>query len=83
MAQLFAILIWQTSDNGTALLATTNDWLREGTTLRRIQIALHLDVYPFRDRDEMVRVLEAIALRFPDVATRCEELIASRKRMKE
>ncbi|MBM7846254.1 hypothetical protein [Herpetosiphon giganteus] len=83
VAHLFAILLYQTSDNGTALFATINDWLREGMPLRRIQIALHLDVYPFRDRDEMVQVLEGIAQRFPEVATRCTDLIASRTRLKE
>ncbi|GAA5531023.1 hypothetical protein [Herpetosiphon gulosus] len=83
VADLFAILIWQTSDNGAALSDTTDDWLRAGTNLRRIQIALHLDVYPFHDRAEMVQVLEGIAQRFPEVADRCTDLITSRKCSKE
>ncbi|ABX04698.1 conserved hypothetical protein [Herpetosiphon aurantiacus DSM 785] len=83
VADLFGLLTWQTSDNGADLSDTTDDWLREGTNLRRIQIALHGEAYPFHDRAEMVQVLEGIAQRFPEVADRCEELITSRNRMKD
>ncbi|MFD3165349.1 hypothetical protein [Herpetosiphon sp. NSE202] len=57
---------------------TTDDWLREGTNLRRIQIALHGEAYPFRDANEMFRVLEGIAQRFPEVADTCQRWITSR-----
>ncbi|MBM7846500.1 hypothetical protein [Herpetosiphon giganteus] len=68
VAELYEILSWWTSDEGAALLRTTEEWLREGTNLRRIQIALFLSTYPFRDSDEMFAVLSGIAQRFPAAA---------------
>lgn len=83
VAELYEILSLWTSDEGSALLRTTEGWLREGTNLRRIQVALSLSAYPFRDRDEMVQVLSGIAQRFPEVADHCDYLIQSRKRIQE
>lgn len=59
-------------------MRTIEGWLREGTNLRRIQIASHLNRSPFFDPAEMERVLSDIAQRFPEVADRCTELIAER-----
>ncbi|XSG76858.1 hypothetical protein ACP8Y2_07585 [Herpetosiphon llansteffanensis] len=78
VGSLFGILSWSMSDNGSALLRTTEGWLREGTNLRRIQIALLQDTFPFRDANEMFRVLEGIAQRFPEVADTCQEWITWR-----
>ncbi|MBM7844857.1 hypothetical protein [Herpetosiphon giganteus] len=75
---LFEALSWWTSDEGSALLRTTEGWLREGTNLRRIQIALAQDTFPFRDANEMFRVLEGIAQRFPEVADTCQRWITWR-----
>jgi len=78
VADLFGILTWSTSDNGAAILRTTDGWLRAGEDLRRIRIALHLDTYPFLDRSEMGRALKAVAAKHPEVASRCDELIRTR-----
>ncbi|MEW6129431.1 MAG: hypothetical protein AB1757_20490 [Acidobacteriota bacterium] len=78
VADLFAILIWSTSDNGHALTNVTDQWLEQGDDLRKIQIALHLDTYPFLQRDKMNSVLSSLATRYPIVADRCNELILSR-----
>ncbi|MFD3166892.1 hypothetical protein [Herpetosiphon sp. NSE202] len=80
VAVLYEILSWWTSDEGSALLRTTESWLREGTNLRRIQIALAQDTYPFIEAAEMYQVLEMVAQRFPEVADQCAYLINSRKR---
>ena len=83
VADLFGILIWSTSDNGRALPRTTEHWLRDASDARQVQIALHLDVYPFLDRETMEQVLGEVPAKFPEVAERCRELIESRRRLPE
>lgn len=83
IADLFAILIWSTSDNGCyALTTVTDQWLQEGDDIRKIQIALHLDIFPFLYPDQMSNVLTNIAERYPEVAAQCEELIGSRNKIR-
>lgn len=80
VADLFAILIWTMSDEGAAALCETTDkWLVEDDDLRKIQIALHLDIYPFRNKTKMVEVLSVLAERYPEVRLKCNEFIASRE----
>src|SRR5262249_39984176 len=68
VADLFGILIWSTSDNGDALIKTTEQWLREAVDLRQVQIALNLDIYPFLERRTMEQVLSDLGNKFPEVA---------------
>jgi hypothetical protein len=79
VADLFSILVWSTSDNGTALCRTTENWLRKADNLWRIRIALDIDVYPFLDRVEMEDVLTRVAELYPAVSDECEKLIKSRQ----
>ncbi|PMY71027.1 MULTISPECIES: hypothetical protein [Pseudomonas] len=79
VAKLFNLLAWQTDDNGSAITRTVERWLVEGTNLRKIQIALNLDVYPFPDEHEMYRVLSDVAISHPEVADKCQQLISSRQ----
>ncbi|MDQ0653786.1 hypothetical protein [Pseudomonas cedrina] len=79
VARLFDVLAWQTDDNGSAMTRTVERWLIEGTNLRKIQIALNLDVYPFPDEHEMYRVLSDVAISHPHMADKCQQLINSRQ----
>lgn len=80
VANLFAILIWSMSDKGSSeLIATTEGWLLEGKDLRKIQIALHLDTYPFRNKTKMVEALSKISESYSEISSKCKELIASRR----
>lgn len=80
VADLFGILIWSMSDSGAAaLFDTTNQWLLEGDNLRKIRIALNIDLYPFRNSQQMKDVLSELANRYPEVAQQCHDFIASRK----
>ncbi|MBW8126824.1 MULTISPECIES: hypothetical protein [Pseudomonas] len=79
VARLFDFLAWQTDDNGSAMTRTAERWLVEGSDLRKIQIALNLEVYPFPDGQEMYRVLSDVALSHPQVVDRCQQLINSRQ----
>ena len=80
VADLFGILIWSTNDNGFSLMREMEHWLESADDVRKIQIALHLDVYPFTDRAEMERVLAEVARRHPEVAGECQRLVESRRR---
>lgn len=79
VARLFDFLAWQTEDNGSAMTRAIERWLVEGTNLRKVQIALNLDVYPFLDEREMYRVLSDVAVSLPEMADRCQQIISSRK----
>ncbi|MBY8957522.1 hypothetical protein J1G18_09500 [Pseudomonas sp. MIS38] len=79
VARLFDFLAWQTEDNGSAMTRAVERWLVEGTNLRKVQIALNLDVYPFLDEREMDRVLSDVAVSLPEMADRCQQIISSRK----
>jgi hypothetical protein len=78
IADLFVLLMWAIGSDGVALTAMTESWLLQGDNLRKIQIALHLDVYPFDDPEQMRQVLSVLAGCYPDVASKCQELIISR-----
>ncbi len=79
VAELFNLLAWQTSDNGSAMTREVETWLREGQDARKITIALSLDVYPFSNAHEMYQVLSKIAATAPELAERCQALIRLRK----
>lgn len=78
VADLFNILLWQTSDNGAAITRAIESWLSEGSDNRKLLIALNLDIYPFVDAKEMDAVLMRLAESNVRVAARCKELIRSR-----
>ena len=80
VADLFAILVWSTNDNGTELCRTAEHWLLQANDLRKIQIALHLDSYPFLTFAEMEKALTNVARRFPQCGARCEQLISERRK---
>ena len=78
IANLFSILEWSTSDNGTELSRETNQWLKEANDERKINIAMNLTTYPFLEFQEMVKVLNHVAERFPSLKRNCEEMIRKR-----
>jgi len=61
-----------------ALIETMEQWLLVADHVRQVQIALHVDVYPFRERGDMERILRRVAERWPQAAAKREELISSR-----
>ncbi len=79
VAELFNLLAWQTNDNGAAMTREVEAWLREGLDTRKLTIAMGLQVYPFPDAQEMYQVLTTLAEVVPEVAARCQGLIALRK----
>jgi len=79
VADLLSILEWSTSDNGASIHRTTEQWLSDSLDIRKIQIALHLDVYPFLEFGQMKQVLGRLALAWPQVASQCEALIRQRQ----
>ena len=57
VADLLGILEWSTRDNGASIHRAAERWLIDGNDVRRIQVALHLDAYPFQDFEQMTHVL--------------------------
>lgn len=78
VADLFGLLQWSTSDNGRSIAAAAERWLRECDNERKVNIALNLDTYPFRDKAEMQAILQLVARKFPSLETQCTRLIGSR-----
>lgn len=77
-ADILGILIWSTDDNGSSIMRTAERWLTEAQDLRRIRLALNLDVYPFETKEEMQHVLTKVAQQFPQVDFECKALVNSR-----
>lgn len=80
-ADILGILIWSTGDNGSSIMRAAEQWLIDALDVRRIQLALNLDVYPFATNDQMQHVLTEVAKRFPKVDFRCKTLIDSRAQL--
>jgi hypothetical protein len=79
VADLLGILEWSTQDNGAAIHKEVEAWLLEGMDLRKVQVALHLDVYPFDSLARMSLVLGQVSATHPQVASRCAQLIEQRR----
>jgi hypothetical protein len=79
VSDLLGILEWSTQDNGAAIRRQAEQWLIEGRDLRKIQIALGLEAYPFETMSQMAKVLKKLAETHPQVALRCMQLIEQRQ----
>ena len=82
-ADILGILIWSTDDNGSSIMRTAEKWLIEARDLRRIQVALNLDIYPFETFDLMQHMLTEVTQRFPELDLPCRALIDSRAQLPE
>lgn len=60
VCDLFSILLWQTSDNGSAIMRTVEDWLRQANDTRKMLVALNLELIPFSSAAEAKEVLGRI-----------------------
>jgi hypothetical protein len=78
IANVLGIMIWSTSDNGAGIMRAAESWLLDAKDERRAFIALHLDVYPFKEPTEMKAVLERLSLIHPCLSDACETMISSR-----
>lgn len=84
VVELFDILAWETRDNGAAMTRTMEGWLREGKDNRKLLIALHLEVYPFINAQEMYAVLSELEkTAIPRVRERCAQLIRERRELEK
>jgi len=78
IANVLGIMIWSTSDNGDGIMRAAESWLLDAKDERRAFIALHLDVYPFKDPTEMKTVLERVSSIHSGLSEACEAMISSR-----
>jgi hypothetical protein len=79
LADLLNILAWQAQDNGTAIQSSAESWLVEATDVRKVTVALALEVYPFRELAQMESAFEILCAKMPEVTSRCLKLIEMRK----
>jgi hypothetical protein len=79
VADLLGILEWSTQDNGAAIRQQADRWLVEAKDLRRVQVALNLDTYPFASLAQMSAVLAEVATHHPEVASQCAQLVHQRR----
>lgn len=79
IADLLSILCWMGTDNGAGIRREAEEWLTTATDAQRVEVALHLEAYPFLDQFEMERVLRNVASKHSHLGGRCFELIEARK----
>lgn len=78
LAEVFDRLTWCLDDNGSALDAVRESWLRSDDRAR-VEIVLAMsESFPFQSAAEMSEVLGQISRKWPDLRERCEDLIVRR-----
>jgi hypothetical protein len=87
IAAFLNIASWDVSPAAeTMIFRTAEAWLKEADDIRRVQIALHLDVIPFSqarcDPGLLETVLARVAVNFPGAAPRCEYLLAQARHVR-
>ncbi|MFO1482031.1 MAG: hypothetical protein U1F71_01590 [Verrucomicrobiaceae bacterium] len=81
IANILGIMIWSTTDNGAdGIVRAAESWLVDGRDERRAFVALHLDVYPFKNPSQMKTVLEHVSSIYPSLAAACAAMISSREK---
>jgi hypothetical protein len=75
VVDLLNILIWSTSDNGSAIAKSANSWLRDQTDNRKILIALNLEVIPFSSEYETKDVLIPLMQSNSRVSSDCSRML--------
>jgi len=73
-ADLLSVLFWFSTDNGASIRRASEAWLEECADAWKVEVALHLETYPFLDAEKMQDTLGRVAGRFPLLGGRCEEL---------
>jgi hypothetical protein len=81
IAAFLSIASWDVSPPAESrIFRTAESWLLAADELRRVQVALHLDVIPFSksgtDPALLARVLEKVCARFPETSSQCRDLLA-------
>lgn len=71
LSSLLGILVWQTSDNGSEIHSTLDQWLRDADCEAKCWIALHSEVYVLWSLEEASPVLSIVSAKFPDLANDC------------
>jgi len=75
-ADLFERLGWMMDDEGAEIHATMRRWIESGD-LARARVALGFtDVFLYQTRSEMVTAFDQLCTRFPELRSRCDEIVA-------
>ncbi len=60
VADIFNVAIWSTSDNGMAITDTTNVRLLECKDVRKMLVALNLEILAFRNKKQAIEALNRV-----------------------
>ena len=87
IAAFLNIASWDVSPAAESqIFRTMEAWLEDADDVRRVQVALNLDVIPFSrpgcDPGLLEAVLARVAGRFPETAARCRYLLTEAKRVR-
>jgi hypothetical protein len=75
IADILGRLIWLMDDNGSEIQEALDRWLESGSH-EQARIALSLDeTFPYRTREEMIEGFSRLQSRFPDLKSRCDEIV--------
>ena len=76
-AELFERLGWIMDDEGEEIRSTMLRWIESGD-VDHARVALSFtDVFLYRTRGEMVSAFDQLCTRFPELRSRCDEILAS------
>lgn len=80
IAAFLNIASWDVSPTAeTRIFRTIERWLLEGEDLRRVQVALHIEVIPFSkkgaDAGLLKQVLDTVSAKFPETEPRCRHML--------
>jgi hypothetical protein len=75
IADVLGSLMWLMDDNGAEIHEALNRWLVSGTH-EQAEVALYFDqTFPYSSRDEMIEGFARLQARFPDLKSRCDEIV--------
>jgi hypothetical protein len=76
LADLYGRLVWLLDDNGADTLETLRRWVESGD-LERARVAVAFDeAFLYLTRDEMVAAFARLTARFPELRSRCDEIVS-------
>lgn len=87
IAAFLNIASWEVSPAAESrIFETIEAWLAAAQDIRRVQVALHLDVIPFSkkgsDPRTLVGILDNVSAAFPETAARCHHLLEQARLLK-
>lgn len=75
-AELFESLGWIMDDEGAEIRATMCRWIESGDAEQARVALAFTEVFLYRTRSETVEAFDHLCRRFPELRSRCDEIVA-------